>query len=115
MARDIEMQDPTAIMADNEETIEQAESHRWNREEVHCCNNFAMVLQKREPSFRGFGISWSASHPTGNRSFGNIESYHQKSPVDSGCAPGRIISDHSKYQITNFLRDSFPTEQAARS
>ena len=42
-----------------------------------------MVLQKREPSFRGFWISRSASHPTGNRSLRNIEFQHQKFPVDS--------------------------------
>ena len=39
-----------------------------SRGESHRCDCLPMVLQKREPSFRGFWISRSASHPTGNRS-----------------------------------------------
>jgi hypothetical protein len=33
-----------------------------------------MVSQESKPPFRWFGISWSASHPTGDRSLGYIES-----------------------------------------
>jgi hypothetical protein len=62
------------------EEIEQPKSHGRDGEEVHRCDCLPMVLQKREPSFRGFWISRSASHPTGNRSLRNIESEHLKVP-----------------------------------
>jgi hypothetical protein len=57
MPREVAEQDPSAIMADDEETAENAEGDRWDREEVHCCGRVAMISQGGAPSLSGFGIS----------------------------------------------------------
>jgi len=68
------VQDAPAIMADDEETVDNAEGDRWDREEVHCCDRIAMISQEGAPSLSGFGISWSATRPSGNSALGNVES-----------------------------------------
>ena len=82
--------------------------------EILIGRSLSMVLQKREPSFRGFWISRSASHPTGNRSLRNIESEHQKFPVDSWRAPSRVLGNHPEYQIADFLRNSLSPNHSPR-
>jgi hypothetical protein len=113
MARHIEVHNLPSIMTDNEEAVEQTKSHCQDSEKIHGCDSFAMVPQKCEPSFRGLRISWNASYPTRNRSFGNIEPGHQEFPVNSRRAPSRIINDHSQDQITNFFRDSLPANHSS--
>jgi hypothetical protein len=113
--RDTEVQDPTAITADDEETAENAEGDRWNREEVHCCNRFAMISQEGTPTLSGFGGSWSATHPSGHSSLGSVEPEHQELSVDAGCAPGRILRRHPENQIATFLGDPLPPDGSAYS
>ena len=96
------------------ESLEQPKSHGRDGEEVHRCDCLPMVLQKREPSFRGFWISRSASHPTGNRSLRNIESEHQKFPVDSWRVPSRVLGNHPECQIADFLRNSLSPNHSPR-
>jgi hypothetical protein len=102
MTRHIEVQDLPPVVTDHEKAVEQTKSHRWHREEVHCRNSFAMVLKKREPPFRWFRISWGASHPARNRSFGNIELKHQELTMNSRRAPSRVFNNHAEDQITDF-------------
>ena len=113
MPRDIEMQNPLTVMADDEETVEQAESYRRDCEKVHRCDSFAMVSQKREPSFSLFWISRRAPNPAGNGSLENIEAQHQELPVNSGCAPGWILRNHPKNQIADFFGDSLPSNHTS--
>src|ERR1022692_1008861 len=96
MSGDVEVQYPSAIMTDNEEAVEQAKGHYWDGEEVHRGNRFAMASQKYEPSFRRLRSAWSASHPTGNGSLGNIESEHQEFTVNSRRSPRQVLDDHSE-------------------
>jgi hypothetical protein len=49
----------TPIVADNKETVENAEGDRWNREEIHRSNRFPMVVQKRNPALGWFGVGFS--------------------------------------------------------
>jgi hypothetical protein len=76
MPRDIEVQDATAMTADDEKAVEDSESGSWNREEVHRGNRFPVISEKGKPSLGRFGISWSATHPSGNGPFGDVEPEH---------------------------------------
>jgi hypothetical protein len=105
MESDIEVQDPSTIMADDEETVEYAEGDGWHSEEVHRRNRFSVIAEKRAPPFGPFRISRRASHPAGDGSLGNIESKHQKLAMDSRRTPGLILRHHSEDQVSNFLRD----------
>src|SRR5437762_687627 len=57
MLGDVEVQDTPAIMADDKETVEDAECDRWHGEEVHRRNRFLVILKKRAPTFDWLGIS----------------------------------------------------------
>src|SRR5271170_2803417 len=94
MTRDVEMQDLPAIMADDEKAVEQSERNARNREEIHRCDGFTMISQKRKPSLCRLGIPRRAPHPTRDRCFGNIEPKHQQFPMDAWRAPGRIFNNH---------------------
>src|SRR5258708_28580794 len=56
MRRDVEMQDTPAIVADDKETVEDAERDLWHGEEVHRRNRFPVMLKKRAPTFGRPGI-----------------------------------------------------------
>ena len=61
--RDVEVEDPPAIMADHEKTIEHAEVNRGDCEESHRCDGFPVISKKGKPTFGRFGIPWSSFHP----------------------------------------------------
>ena len=63
MLCDIEVQDATTIVTDDEKAIERAEGDRRNSEEVHRGNRFAVITEKGRYSWRS-GTSWNeAIHP----------------------------------------------------
>src|SRR6202021_3595689 len=52
-------------VVDDKEAIEHAERDRRNCEEIHRCDSFPMVAQKRKPALGRFGISRRSAHPAG--------------------------------------------------
>jgi len=103
MWRDIEMQHASAIMTDDEEAVEDAKRQRWYRKEVHSGDDFPMIAQKGEPAFGGPGIPECSPHPTGDGSFGDMETEHQQLPVNTRCAPCRVLRHHAKDRIANLF------------
>jgi hypothetical protein len=103
--RDVEMQDASAIMADDKKAIEHAEGNRRDREEVHSSDRFPMVTQKREPALGGLRISWRSFHPTRDRSLRNIKTEHKEFSVDARRSPSRVLSNHLEDQLANLFGD----------
>jgi hypothetical protein len=91
----MKVQNAPTIMANDEEAAEHAECESWDGEEVHRCNGFSMIAQKREPALRESRISWRFAHPAGDGSFGDIESEHEKFPMNPWRSPGRILGQPS--------------------
>ena len=56
MACDVEVQDAPAIMANNEEAVENTEGDRRNVEEIHGGDGFAMIAEKSQPPPTRFWI-----------------------------------------------------------
>jgi hypothetical protein len=52
------VQDTSAIMADDKETVEDGECDGGHGEEVHGRNRFPVIRKKRTPTFDWLGISW---------------------------------------------------------
>ncbi len=109
MAGDIEVQDAPAVMANNEEAVENTESDRRDREEVHRRNRLAMILQEGQPAPRRLGISGGALHPTGDGSLRDLEAQHEKFAVDAGSTPSRVLVDHAEDQGPDLFRELFST------
>src|SRR5258708_36126693 len=87
MLRDVEMQDTPAIVADDKETVEDAERDRGHGEEVHRRNRFPVILKKRAPTFGWPGIPRRPLHPAGDGSFGDVKAQHEKLAVNARKHP----------------------------
>src|SRR5215831_707502 len=104
LPRDVAVQNTSAIMADDEEAVEHGEGDRGNREEIHRGDGFPMVTQKSEPTLGRVWISGGSFHPAGNRSFGNVETEHEKFSVDAGSSPAGVLGHHLEDEIANLFR-----------
>jgi len=113
MLRDIEVQNTPTIVTDQEKTIQHTESDRWDREEVHRCDGFSMVTQKGEPTLGRVRIPRRSFHPTGDRTFREIEAKHEQLAMNARCSPGRILSYHSEDEIANILGNPLSTGESS--
>ena len=107
MPGDVEVQNTSTIMADDEKTVQHTEGDRRHREEIHRRNGFAVISEKREPALRRIRISWRSVHPAGDCSLGNIEPEHEKLAVNARGSPNRILGDHAENQIPYLLGGLF--------
>ena len=82
---DAEVQNATAVMSDEEETIENSECDRWNREKIHGGNGFVMIVKKRFPASCRFRAARRSLNPTGNSALGKIEPSLSSSPWMRGA------------------------------
>ena len=104
MPGDVEMQDATTIVADDEEAVQRPESDRWDHEEVHRGDSFPVVPQKRKPALGWLRVPRRSFHPTGDRSLGKIKTEHEKLTVYPRRSPGWVLKNHSEDQLPNFFR-----------
>lgn len=77
MSRNIDVQDLTPVVADDEDALEKAKCDGRNREEIDRRNRFSMVSQECAPALCRFGISRCSAHPARNGPFGNFEPEHE--------------------------------------
>jgi hypothetical protein len=110
MLRDVEMQDKPAIVADDKETVEDAERDRGHGEEVHRRNRFPVILKKCAPTLGWPGISGRALHPARDGSLGDVKAQHEELAVNARSTPGWVLRHHAEDQLPNFPRQSFPTD-----
>ena len=82
MLRDVDVQDASTIVADDEKAVEHAERDRWRREEIHGRNRFPMVAEEGQPALGLFRTSRRSLHPTGDGSLGKIKTEHAEFPMD---------------------------------
>src|SRR5215472_13766531 len=85
---DVEVQNASTFVADDEEATEYAERDRWNRKKIHRGDSFLVVAKKGKPALARPRIPRRSFHPAGDGSFGNIEAEHEEFTVDAGSAPG---------------------------
>ena len=104
MPRDVAVQNTPAIVANNEEAIEYGEGDRRNREEIHRRDGLPMVTQKSKPALGWIRVCGRSFHPAGNRSFGNVQTEHEKFSVDAGSSPAGILGHHLEDEIANLFR-----------
>jgi len=103
MPDDIEMQNLTATVGNNEEAVEHAKGERRNCEEIHGRNRFPVVGQECRPPLCGFGISRNLPHPVQHCSFRDFEAEHLQLAMNPRRAPGGVLSNHSEDQFPRFL------------
>src|SRR5260370_4690739 len=109
IARHIEVQDVTRVVADDEKAVQNTKRERWDGEEVHRRNGLAMVSEERQPSFHGIWISWGSPDPSRDTPFRDIETQLEQFAVNARCSPGRILGNHTKDQDANLFADTLPS------
>jgi hypothetical protein len=81
MLRDVDMQDASTIVADDEEAVEHSERDRWHCEEIHGGNRFPMIAKEGQPALGLIRTSRRTLHPTGDGSLGKIKTEHAEFPM----------------------------------
>ena len=110
MFGDVEVQNATAIVADDEEAVEYGEGEGGNGEEIHRGDGFLVVTQKGQPALGWISVCGNSFHPARNRSFGEIKTEHQKLAVDTGSSPARVLGHHLEDEIPNLFGCLSPTD-----
>src|SRR5208337_151372 len=91
MPGDVEMQNLTPTVGNNEEAIEHAKGERRNCEEIHGRYRFAVVGQECRPPLCGFGNSRGLPHPVQHCSFRDIKAKHPQFAMNPRRTPSGIL------------------------
>src|ERR1700746_966472 len=108
IARHIEVQDLTPVVADDEKTIQKTERERWDGEEVHCRNGLTMVSEEGQPLLHRIWISRCLPDPSRDTPFRDVETQLEQFAVNARRSPGRILGDHAEDQGANLFADALP-------
>ena len=93
---DVEMQDPSSPMLDDEEAVQQLERHRGHGEEVEGHDHLAVVLEKGQPSLAGITLAAHPAQIPSHGSFRYFETELLELAVDFRCAPAHILFCHRR-------------------
>src|ERR1017187_3719963 len=104
MAGDIEVQDASPVVADDEQTVEQAERDRRNGKEIHGRNRVPVIPKEGEPTCGWLRISRRPFHPTRNGSLRDIEAELFPPPPASRVG---LSASHPPNAFTRGPKDDF--------
>jgi hypothetical protein len=102
MPRDVEVKNPPSAMANDEKTIEYAERKSGNREGIHGCDRFPMIVQERHPALRLPRTPQRLPHPPEYGPLRDLKAEHSEFTLDSGRTPSTILCHHAEDQLPNF-------------
>ena len=102
MFRDIEMEDFASTVFDDEEAIQNPESERGHGEEVHRCDDLAVIAKESSPKHACLPTRRQAPDITRDRTFRDVEAEFHKFSMNPGGAPRGIIFHHLPYEPSNF-------------
>ncbi len=102
----IEVQDLTAVVADDEEAIQNTERERWDGKEVHRGNGFPMIPEECQPSLRRKWIFRGSPDPSRDTPFREIETQLEQFAVNARRSPGWILGNHTEDQGANLVADA---------
>src|SRR5664280_1746305 len=87
MASDVEVHNAPAIMADDEEAVQNPKGESGDGEEIHGSNSFPMIAQKGQPALGGLRVLGRSFHPAGNGGFRHVEAEHEEFAMDARRTP----------------------------
>src|SRR5262249_54732472 len=112
---DVEVQDLSTPMLDDEETVQHLERDRRDGEEVECEDCLAMILEKRQPALGWITSAANSPQITGYRPFRGDEAEFLKFSVDLRRSPIRVLLSETLDQGANLGRDFGPTTAGSRA
>ena len=115
IARHVEMQDLTPVVADDEKAVQNTKRERWDGEKVHRRNGLAVVSEERLPLLDRIWISRGSPEPSRDTPFREIETQLEQFAVNARRSPGRILGSHLKDQGANLFADTRPPSYSSDS
>ena len=103
MSRDVEMDNASSIMSENDKDEQDFKLNRVDGEEVDGSELRDVIVEERLPGLR----RWfrMANHIFGDGSLRNVNSQLHKLAMNPRCAPNRILTAHDTDQITSLRRN----------
>lgn len=100
----VEVQNSSSAVFNDKERVESSKVQRGNRKEVEGSDDLAVVVQKRQPSFRlALVISApDASKVARNRGLGNAEAELEQFAVNARSSPAWIVCFHAPNEFVYF-------------
>jgi len=115
IARHIEVQDLTPVVADNKKAVQNTKRERWDGEKVHRRYGLAMVSEERQPLLDGICISRGSPDPSRDTPFRDIETQLEQFAVNARRSPGRILGNHTENQGADLFADTLPPSYSSES
>jgi hypothetical protein len=107
---DIEMDDFSSLMAEDDQGVEKLEPCRYNNEHDDGGGVMHVIVQKRAPGWGGgLGPPWKIS---ANRGLAHVDAEFEQLAVDAGRAPKRVCQAHLADQITDLVALPGPPQTA---
>ena len=97
-------------MFDDEETIQDLEGEGRHGEEVHGCDDLAVIAKEPRPALAGVVGRRQAPEIPRDGAFGDVEAEFQKLTMNSRSAPGGILVHHPPGESSNLGIDLWPAE-----
>src|ERR1019366_1020727 len=107
VSRDVEMKNAPAIMANQEEAVEESEGDGVDCEKVHRRDDFAVVLEKCVPPSDLVGVPRGPLYPTRDGTFRDIKAEHLQFPMNARRSPRGVLRHHAEDQFAQLLADAF--------
>ena len=101
-------------MLDHKQTIQQPESDHRYGEEIKRYDDFAMILEKGQPTSLGIATPLESPQIASHRSLRDLESQPLQFAVDLGSAPTGIFFCQAPNQFSEFRGDSRSSPTPAR-
>src|SRR5262249_43629636 len=101
MSGDVEVDNASSIMCENDEHEQNFKPHRMDGEKVDRNQLRSVIVEERSPRLRW----WlrTADHVFGNGGLGDLDSKFEQFAVDPRRTPKRILTTHCSNQIASFL------------
>ena len=107
---DIEMDDFSSLMAEDEQGVENLKPGRYDNEHVDGGGVMQVIVQERAPGWGGdLRPPWQIS---ANRSLAHAETELEQLAMDTGCASERVRQAHRADQIANLAAHPRPPQVA---
>ena len=107
---DIEMDDFSSLMAEDNQGVEKVKSCRYDNEHVDGGGVMHVIVQERAPGWgRGLGPPWKIS---ANRGLAHFDAEFEQLAVDAGRAPKRVCQVYRADQFTDLAAHPRPPQTA---
>src|SRR5262249_40005907 len=101
MSRDVEVDNASSMMRENDKHEQNFKPHCMDGEEVDRSQLRYVIVKERSPRLRWWlGMS---DHVFGNRGLRDLNSEFQQFAVDARRTPKRVVTAHCSNQIASFL------------